>query len=185
MNALHLKRAISICEKGGVIAYPTEAVFGLGCLPLNEASVNKILKLKDRSVDKGLILVAFSIEQLEPFVDFAKVEHNRQKIDKSWPGPVTWLIPAKPETPSWLTGKHDTLAVRVSAQPTVRDLCEKLGPIVSTSANPSSAEPAKSDQAVREYFLNDVDYVIPTNISNDLRPTEIRDGQSGNIVRFS
>ena len=185
MNALHLKRAISGCAKSGVIAYPTEAVFGLGCLPLNQESVNKILKLKDRPVDKGLILVAFSIEELESFVDFSKVEHNRQEINKSWPGPVTWLVPAKPETPNWLTGIHDTLAVRVSAHPLVRDLCEKLGPIVSTSANPSSAEPAKSNQAVREYFLNDIDYVIPANISNDLRPTEIRDGQSGNIVRFS
>lgn len=185
MNALHLKRAISICTNGGVIAYPTEAVFGLGCLPLNKESVNKILKLKNRPVDKGLILVAFSIKQLEPFIDFSKVEHNRQEINKSWPGPVTWLVPAKPETPNWLVGTHDTLAVRVSAHPIVRDLCEKLGPIVSTSANPSSAEPAKSNQAVREYFLNDVDYVIPANISNDLRPTEIRDGLSGNIVRFS
>ena len=185
MNSLHLKRAIAICKEGGVIAYPTEAVFGLGCLPLNENSVNKILKLKDRPVEKGLILVAFNIEQLQPFVDFSKVENNIENITKSWPGPITWLIPAKPETPTWLTGQHKTLAVRVSAQPLVRDLCEKIGPIVSTSANPSSAEPAKSSEKVREYFQNRVDYVIPANISNNLSPTEIRDGQTGNILRFS
>lgn len=185
MNALHLKRAISICLEGGVIAYPTEAVFGLGCMPLNEQSVNKILELKGRPVDKGLILVAFNTEQLEPFVDFTKVGHNLSSINETWPGPVTWLIPAKEETPAWLTGKHETLAVRVSAHPIVRDLCEKLGPIVSTSANPSSEEPAKSSEKVRNYFEGEVDYVIPSNISNNLSPTEIRDGRSGSILRFS
>lgn len=185
MNALHLKRAISICKEGGIIAYPTEAVFGLGCLPFHEDAVGKILKLKNRSVEKGLILVAFSTQQLGPFVDFFKVEDKQQEIFDSWPGPVTWLIPAKPETPDWLTGKHETLAVRVSAHPIVRGLCEKLGPIVSTSANPGSAEPAKSSQVVRSYFQTKVDYVIPAKVSNDLRPTEIRDGQNGNIIRFS
>ena len=185
MKSLHLKRAIDICNQGGVIAYPTEAVFGLGCLPMNEQSVHKILKLKDRSIDKGLILVAFSIEQLQPFVDFSKVQDRQQDINESWPGPVTWLIPAKAETPKWLTGEHETLAVRISAHPTVRDLCEKLGPIVSTSANPSSEEPAKTSEQVRTYFKTEVDYVIPASISNNLSPTEIRDGTSGNIVRFS
>lgn len=185
MNALHLKRATSVCKEGGIIAYPTEAVFGLGCLPNNEKSVNRILKLKNRSINKGLILVAFSIEQLGPFVDFSELKDKRHGIFDSWPGPVTWLIPAKPETPNWLTGKHETLAVRVSNHPIVRSLCEKLGPIVSTSANPNSVEPAKSSQKVREYFETAVDYVIPANISNDLSPTEIRDGQSGKIVRIS
>jgi L-threonylcarbamoyladenylate synthase len=188
MNSLHLKRAIEICEKGGVIAYPTEAVFGLGCLPLLEQSVERILKLKDRSISKGLILVASDMEQLKSFVDLSKIEVNKtifQDIKNSWPGPVTWIIPAKPTTPEWLTGSHKTLAVRVSAHPVVRSLCEELGPIVSTSANPSSAKPAKTSQAVRAYFHSDVDYVIPAKISNALKPTEIRDAESGNILRFS
>jgi L-threonylcarbamoyladenylate synthase len=182
MNSLHLKRAVQCCEKGGVIAYPTEAVFGLGCLPLLKESVTKILQLKDRPVEKGLILVASDIEQLHEFVDFNEIE-NTQVIYESWPGPVTWLIPAKSPTPDWLTGKHTTLAVRVSAQPIVRALCEQLGPIVSTSANPASAEPAKTSDEVRNYFRSRVDYVIPANISNNLSPTEIRDAQTGNIVR--
>ncbi|MBL1141766.1 MAG: tRNA threonylcarbamoyladenosine biosynthesis protein RimN [Proteobacteria bacterium] len=184
MNSLHLKRAIHHCEQGGVIAYPTEAVFGLGCLPLLEQSVDRILQLKHRSIDKGLILVAANIEQLEVYVDFTKVE-GTQVIFDSWPGPVTWLVPAEQTTPLWLTGKHKTLAVRVSAHPIIRALCEKLGPIVSTSANPSSAEPAKTSHEVRKYFQTGVDYVIPANISNNLTPTEIRDAQTGNIVRSS
>jgi len=182
MNSLHLKRAIHICEMGGIIAYPTEAVFGLGCLPLHEQSVHRILKLKKRPVSKGLILVAASIEQLDPFVDFSKVK-NLEVIQNSWPGPVTWIVPAKQTTPFWLTGDHKTLAVRVSSHSIVRSLCEKLGPIVSTSANPQAAEPAKTSQEVRSYFHTDVDYVIPASISNTMKPTEIRDANSGDIIR--
>ncbi len=182
MNSLHLKRATHICEMGGIIAYPTEAVFGLGCLPLLEQSVYRILKLKKRPVSKGLILVAANIEQLNVFVDFSKV-NNSQAIKNSWPGPVTWIIPAKPTTPSWLTGEHQTLAVRVSSHAVVRAICEKIGPIVSTSANPQAAEPAKTSQEVRSYFQTEVDYVIPARIANTMKPTEIRDAQSGDIIR--
>ena len=182
MNSLHLKRAIHICETGGVIAYPTEAVFGLGCLPLHEQSVYRILKLKNRPVSKGLILVAASIEQLDTFVDFSKIK-NLQAIRNSWPGPVTWIVPARPTTPLWLTGDHKTLAVRVSSHPIVRSLCEELGPIISTSANPQAEEPAKTSQKVRSYFQTEVDYVIPANITNTLKPTEIKDARTGDIIR--
>jgi len=184
MNKLHLRQAISICERGGVIAYPTEAVFGLGCLPVYERSVRRILRLKHRSVRKGLILVAANIEQLNAYVDFSKV-NNMQSIHDTWPGPVTWLIPARQVTPYWLTGSHKTLGVRVSSHPLVQLLCEKLGPIVSTSANPKGAIPARSSQRVRSYFHNEVDYVIPTNITNTMNPSEIRDALTGDIIRPS
>lgn len=184
MNPLYLKQAIEACESGGVIAYPTEAVFGLGCLPMNEASVNRILDLKQRSVDKGLILVAANIQQLEDYVDFEKLA-NPESIFKSWPGPVTWLIPAKPDTPPWLTGEHSTLAVRVTAHTLVIELCKRLGPIVSTSANPQGSEPARSSEAVEAYFKRELDYIIPAKITEKSNPTEIRDGLSGDIIRIS
>lgn len=169
---------------GGVLAYPTEAVFGLGCLPFDEQAVRRILKLKQRSVHKGLILLAANIEQFSMFVDFSKVK-NLQHIHDSWPGPVTWLVSARYQVPYWLTGCHNTLAVRVSSCPTVQSLCEELGPIVSTSANPQSFEPAKSDQQVFRYFHDEINYVMPANIVNTLKPTEIRDAQTGDIVRTS
>lgn len=184
MNSLHLRQAIHICEMGGIIAYPTEAVFGLGCLPMYEHPVRRILRLKQRSVRKGLILVAANIEQLYAFVDFSMVK-NLQAIHDSWPGPVTWLIPARHVTPHWLTGCHKTLGVRVSSHPLVQSLCEKLGPIVSTSANPKGANPARSGRRVRSYFQSKVDYVIPANITNTLNPTEIRDALTGDIIRAS
>ena len=184
MNTSHLKQAIITLNKGGVIAYPTEAVFGLGCMPLFQDSVFRILQLKHRAVEKGLILVASSIEQLEDYVHFENLPRIDQ-IRDSWPGPVTWLIPAKKKTPVWLTGSHKTLAVRVSAHPIVNALCRELGPIVSTSANPAGSEPAISTQEVLSYFGEELDYVIPADIRNNLSPTEIRDAQNGNIIRIS
>jgi L-threonylcarbamoyladenylate synthase len=184
MNSLHLKQAIQTCEAGGVIAYPTEAVFGLGCLPMNQHSVDRILKLKHRSIDKGLILVAAHIEQLDEYVSFEKLT-NLEQIHASWPGPVTWLVPSKAKTPSWLTGAHNTLAVRVSAHPLVHALCSALGPIVSTSANPAGAKPATTSQRVRAYFGDNIDYIVPAIITNRMNPTEIRDAQTGDIVRTS
>lgn len=184
MNSLHLQQAVHICEIGGVIAYPTEAVFGLGCLPLCEQSVQRILSLKRRSVRKGLILVAAKIEQLEPFIDFSMVA-DFQPIQDTWPGPVTWIIPARQSTPSWLTGAHKTLAVRVSAHPFVKAICEKTGAIVSTSANPAGANPAKTSLRVRSYFKDAIDYIVPSDIANTGKPTEIRDALSGNIIRIS
>jgi len=179
-----MKQAIITFSKGGVVAYPTEAVFGLGCLPLIQDSVQQILHLKHRSAEKGLILVASSIDQLEDYVHFDNLPTIGQ-IRDSWPGPVTWLIPAKKNTPPWLTGSHRTLAVRVSAHPTINALCRELGPIVSTSANPSGSNPALTTKEVISYFGEAIDYVIPAEIKNSLNPTEIRDAQNGNIIRLS
>lgn len=184
MNSSHLEQAINTANNGGVIAYPTEAVFGLGCLPLRKDSVNKILELKQRPVEKGLILVASSLEQLEDFVCFDNLP-LMDKIRESWPGPITWLIPARKSTPDWLTGKHDTLAVRLSAHSVINALCQKLGPLVSTSANPAGAPPAINSQEVLTYFETGIDYVIPGKIENNMNPTEIRDAQNGNIIRVS
>lgn len=182
MTTSHLQAAIDAILAGKVIAYPTESVFGLGCLPGNETAVTEILELKQRSVDKGLICVAYSIDQLQEFVDFSMVS-NMEAVTDSWPGPVTWLVPARSSTPAWLTGEHSTLAVRVSAYPVVRNLCEKIGPLVSTSANPQGMLPANSDQQVRAYFGSRLGYIYPGKLPETNKPTAIRDALSGNVVR--
>ena len=181
-NRAHLSRAIPACESGGVIAYPTEAVYGLGCLPLNEAAVRRLLALKRRSPDKGLIVVAEDIKQLRGLVDFDAARERRALL-KSWPGPHTWLVPCKGGTPAWLTGVHATLAVRVSAHPVVRALCGALGPLVSTSANPEGAPPARSSAAVEDYFAGQIDYIFPGKITGSQKPTRIRDAMTGEIIR--
>lgn len=182
MKNWHIKRAREALDKGGVIAYPTEAVMGLGCNPWNEAAVAKVLRLKQRPAAKGLIIVASSIKQLSAMVDFSGVA-RMDEIAATWPGPVTWLIPVRFGTPSWLTGQHETLAVRVSAHPVVQRLCAAAGPLVSTSANPSACRPARSQRRARAYFGQQVDCYVPGNVGSDPRPSKIRDARTGNLVR--
>ena len=184
MNMQNLRLAVDACQAGGVIAYPTESVFGLGCLPENEQAVDKILELKQRSVSKGLICVAANRQQLEELVDFSAIP-DIKPLEQSWPGPYTWLVPALDSTPRWLTGEHATLAVRVSAYPVVQHLCRELGPLVSTSANRHGMLPARNTSQVKAYFANELDYIYPAELPDDNKPTEIRDAISGKVLRIS
>lgn len=141
---------------GDVIAYPTEAVYGLGCDPLNESAVMRLLALKQRPVEKGLILIASDFAQLEPFLEFDQAMLDR--VLPTWSQQaITWLMPVQSWVPQWLTGKHSTLAVRVTCHPLAKVLCEELhSPLVSTSANPSTKKPALTALQIQKYFGSDV-----------------------------
>lgn len=181
----HIQQAVRVVEAGGIIAYPTEAVYGLGCDPLNIDAVARLLSLKQRPVAKGLILVAADIEQLSDFVTFPTGQ-SAEAIRDSWPGPVTWLLPVQSWVPNWLTGDHPTLAVRVSDHPVVRDLCLAFaGPLVSTSANRHGHPPARLALQVRRQFGDQIDYIVAGQTGKLARPTEIRDAASGRVVRES
>lgn len=185
ISPVHLRLAARHVHQGGLIAYPTEAVYGLGCDPWSEAAVLRLLELKNRPMEKGLILIAADIIQLEPFVDFdALNEAQRDAVLNTWPGPHTWLMPVRPHTPRWLRGRHETLAVRVTAHPLAAALCRATGSaLVSTSANPATRPPARSAFGVRMMFGERVDYIVPGRCGPSLKPTEIRDARSGNLVR--
>ena len=170
-------------KAGGVIAYPTEAVFGLGCEPSDPLAVTRLLAIKKRSPDKGLILVAADWAQLQPWLQPQPADLQRRML-RSWPGPVTWLVPAADACPSWLTGAHSTLAVRVSAHPVVRDLCQRVGSaLVSTSANFSGRPPAVSALMVRWTLGKEIDYVLTGPLGQQKKPTEIRDLRTGTVLR--
>lgn len=189
MNGLpsqwQLHRAASCIRAGGIIAYPTEAVFGLGCDPANPAAIKRLLELKQRAIRKGLILVASDWQQLAAWIKPLPLS-ARRRINQSWPGPTTWLLPAARDCPRWLTGEHDTLAVRVTAHPVVRRLCDIVdGAIVSTSANRSGQRPARSVLDTRLRFGTEIDFVLPGALGGQQRPTEIRDMASGQFIRMS
>ncbi|WP_088329262.1 Sua5/YciO/YrdC/YwlC family protein [Lacimicrobium sp. SS2-24] len=170
--------------QGQLLAYPTEAVFGLGCDPDNQQAVMDLLALKQRPVEKGLILVARTYSQLLPYVkDTAIPSDRRTAIVSSWPGPVTWLLPKSDTAPDWITGGSDLLAVRVSAHPVVAQLCEVLGkPVVSTSANVSGQPPITRASDIRETFADKV-LLVPGNLGGSLKPSEIRHGLTGKVLR--
>lgn len=166
-----------------MIAYPTEAVYGLGCNPRNEKAVQRILSLKSRNPDMGLILVADVFERFTPFIEAVPSE-NLAAAEATWPGPFTWLFPRAADVPDWLAGKHPTIAIRVSAHPVCRALSAAYGaPIVSTSANPHAKPAATQAEQVEAYFGADIDGIVAGDIGNDAQPSEIRDVMSGRVLR--
>jgi L-threonylcarbamoyladenylate synthase len=185
MSALNwsLRHGRDTVWAGGVIAYPTEAVYGLGCDPLAGAAIERILAMKSRDAGKGFILIASQLEQLLPFL--APMDKSlRGKLEASWPGPVTWIVPAAETVPDWITGGRDTLAVRVTAHPVARALCELTGmALISTSANLSGHPAARSALQVRARLGAEVDYIVPGRTGPRRNPTEIRDARSGKILR--
>ncbi|WP_321277415.1 L-threonylcarbamoyladenylate synthase [Thiomicrorhabdus indica] len=177
-----IENAVQQLRLGNIIGYPTEAVYGLGCDPFNEQAFEKLLHVKHRPVEKGVILAAASIEQIEDLVRICG-ESWEQQVRDSWPGPVTWVLPVRQSMPKWVTGGRETLAVRVSSHPTVKALCEAFnGPIVSTSANPSGKEPARSYAEVKNYFGNRFD-CIDAPLGELSEPTQIWDAQTRKRLR--
>lgn len=175
-----LKRLI---ENGGLIAYPTEAVYGLGCDPMNESSVRRLCELKQRPLNKGLILIASNWAQLATYVN-AIPEDNMAKVKRTWPGPVTWLFPASDKAPKWICGDSDKIAVRISAHPIVNQLCEESNmALVSTSCNVSQAAPCRSADCVRAQFGVQLDLIIDGDLGEESNPSQIFDALTGKQYR--
>lgn len=176
-------QAVAALRSGGVVAYPTEAVFGIGCDPSSEPALRRILAMKERPASKGLILIASDRQQLAPYLGPVPAE-ILARMTATWPGPVTWLVPALPQVSRLLRGEHDGLAVRVTAHPVAVRLCREAGTaIVSTSANPGGQPPARSLSEVRTYFGDQLDCCLDGPVNEKTSPTEIRDARTGRIVR--
>ncbi|WP_245582581.1 L-threonylcarbamoyladenylate synthase [Oceanobacter kriegii] len=173
INSWHLRQAASALAHGGVIGYPTEAVWGLGCLPDDDDAIQRILDLKQRPWHKGLVVVAASLSQLEDWLEPLS-DADLELVQASWPGPVSWVLPCKPEVSPMLRGTHSSLAVRIPDHPLVRALCLEVGPLVSTSANPAGAEPARTPLKLRSYFGSQLDFILPGDLGGRAQPSEIR-----------
>ncbi|GGI91859.1 L-threonylcarbamoyladenylate synthase [Shewanella gelidii] len=184
---LHLSpsQASSTLDAGGVIAYPTEAVFGLGCDPNNRDAIEKILQLKRRPWEKGLILVASDMQQLDAYVDFSALTLAQlAETQAKWPGPFTFLMPKSKTLLPLLCGQFETIAVRVSAHPVVREICDHFGgAIVSTSANHAGEEPALTVAEIESIFEHEIDAVITGALGDNPQPSTIIDIQTGKILR--
>jgi L-threonylcarbamoyladenylate synthase len=179
-----LALACQALRLGKVIAYPTEAVWGFGCDPDNEQAVTRILTLKQRAVEKGLILVASSPGEIKPLLDNLSAS-QRQQLDATWPGPVTWLIPDQAQLyPNWIKGEHQSVAIRLSDHPVVRALCRGFGgPIVSTSANRAGQPEIRSRLKLEQEFASSIDYIVPGDLGNATAPSTIRDLVTGQVIR--
>jgi L-threonylcarbamoyladenylate synthase len=184
-NISTIEHAAEVFTQGGVIAYPTEAVFGLGCDPDNDKAVRKLLCLKQRSADKGLILLAANYAQLSPYLDDdALSQEQRFTVLSRWPDALTQVLPANSNISPLLCGVFDSIAVRITNHPDVVALCKLTNKaIVSTSANLAGKPPATTWQQVEQQLGDKVDCIIKTQTLGFLKPTSIIDGLTGDVIR--
>ncbi|RTR02007.1 L-threonylcarbamoyladenylate synthase [Halomonas nitroreducens] len=182
-QATPLETAVAALHAGGVIAYPTEAVWGLGCDPDDEAALTRLLRLKGRDPAKGVILVAADLDQLAPWLDGLSAA-QREILSRPRPTPTTWLVPDNGRARRLVRGEHDRVALRVSDHPLVVALCRAFGgPIVSTSANRAGESPATSAEAIRAIFGETLDAILDGPLGGHERPSTIRDLVTGRVLR--
>ena len=177
--ALH--RAGRIVRAGGVVAYPTEGVFGFGCRPDNVSAVLRILDIKDRSARQGLLLIAADLDQFDGLLDLPA---DIPDLTSSASDPVTWIVPASDAVPTWIRGQHDSVGIRITAHPVAAALCRVAGmPIVSTSANVAGRPPARNAFVLRRQFRQLVDCIVPGRCGPARGPSQIRELVTGRLLR--
>lgn len=177
-----IRRAAQLVHQGGVIAYPTETVYGLGCDPLCFEAVQYLCRLKNRELSKGLILLGNDIQLFSNYIvplneaDLARISQTGETI--------SWIVAAGESTPDWLTGGRDTLVIRITDHPVVSKLCNRLGhPLVSSSANPGGHKPALNTLQVHRYFHNRVDAILSSTHKSSGRPSTIRQLDNNRLLR--
>jgi L-threonylcarbamoyladenylate synthase len=181
LPSIPITKAGRIILAGGVVAYPTEGVYGLGCLPHDEDAVARILSIKRRSPAQGLILIAADINQL---TDWINLPADSGHLESSMEKPLTWVVQAAADVPYWIQGEHSTLAVRITCHPVAAALCSVVdGPLVSTSANLSGHAPARNIHVLRRTLGHLVDYIVPGACGSSGAHSEIRELASGNVLR--
>lgn len=189
MLTTSVAEAACCLKQGQVLAYPTEAVWGLGCDPFNEQAFHQILELKQRPIEKGVILLAGDIGQVEHLLIHLD-ETIRQQVIDSWTmhsvneRATTWLLPINSDQiPTWITGQHHQVAVRVTNHPLCVALCHAFdGFIVSTSANPAGLEPARTLQDANAYFGQSLNY-LNGDLGLSQQPSRIIDAITGKVIR--
>jgi len=175
--------AVDALRAGGVIAYPTEYCFGLGCDPRDVDALSRLLEIKQRQRDRGVILVAATLEQVSEYAELKNLS-RLDEIIQSWPGPNTWILPAKNSVSAWVRGKHASIAMRISQHVTCQALCTEFGhPIVSTSANRHGQDALLNTSDVMREFSQELNYVVDAPVGHATRASTIRDAISGEQLR--
>ena len=178
-----ISEAVTLLRSGKIIAAPTESVYGLSVDPTNEDALQALLDLKARNPSKGFIVVASNIEALSSLIE-PFTEEMASKIMPTWPGPCTWIVPARPNLSSLLCGQHSSLAVRVTTHPVMKALCDAFGgALVSTSANQEGRPPARSLDELALAFET-CPPIVAGELGDLASPTPIYDGLTGQVIRL-
>jgi L-threonylcarbamoyladenylate synthase len=181
MGWWHEFGAIRRLHSGEIVAHPTEGVFGLGCRAMDMEACRRVAELKRRSPKQPFITVVADFRQIEAAVDLSQIDFGA--IAASWPGPETWIFPATIAAPKWLVSRESTMAVRVTGHAQFARLCAAVGPMISTSANPKSRQPALNLIQAHRYFGRSVDFYLNGELNAPGRPSRIRDAGTGLHIR--
>jgi L-threonylcarbamoyladenylate synthase len=182
MSPWALNRFVHAVSRGAIFGYPTDTIWGFGCHPLIATSTNRILRIKNRSPEKGLILLSSRLEYCAAYLDMdlEQLRAIRAPADK----PTTWLVPASSFCPPWIRGNFPTVAIRITDHPLMQILCDRLeAPIVSTSANRAGRAPVRNALQMRKQFADELDFIVTGFTTGTGRPSEIRSLASGTTVR--
>jgi L-threonylcarbamoyladenylate synthase len=184
MSPWALNRLGHALSAGAVIGYPTDTIWGFGCDPLNFDSVARILQIKNRSPDKGLILLSSKLEYCAPYIDVDDAQRDLLLTPRAQP--TTWLVKASEHCPWWINGVYPTVAIRVCQHPLLEALCSQLMmPLVSTSANRSGRSTVRSALQLQRQFGDELDYIVTGFSAGSGRPSEIKSLASGTTLRSS
>jgi len=185
LTAADMDAAGALLRSGGVLAYPTEAVFGLGCDPHDERAFARIFALKQRPPTQGVLLIGADFAQVSRYIELSAVPAAvLDEVRGSWPGAFTWVFPRAADVPAWVCGEHAGIALRVTAHAPAAALCRAFGgALVSTSANPHGQPPARDADTVRGYFGAGLDGLLDAPLGGQTRPTTIRDALTGAVIR--
>lgn len=176
-----IRHAAHIISHGGIIAYPTETVYGLGCDIFDPEAVEQINLIKQRPRNKQFILLAGNIDQIKPLI---KISDKEENIINSTKEPTSWVIDASPLAPKWLTDNNNTLTIRISTSHLVKKLCHILGhAIISTSANISGKKPARTSLDLHMAFHNKVHKILVSSHELSGKPSKIIQLCNNHVIR--
>ncbi len=171
--------------KGKIVAYPTESVFGIGCDPENEKSINKIIEIKNRSKQKGLIIIADEVKKLSKFIhkDYLDLFIKKSDIESK---PTTWIVPSSKHVLNLVKGEDSSVALRITQHPIASRICKYSNKaIISTSANISSKTPAKNSNEILMQFGEEIDIIVDGRVGDSIKPTQIVDLITNKVIRES
>jgi len=182
---LSVEQAVDALRSGLVVAYPTEAVYGLGCDPGDAQAVAQLWQLKQRPAAKGLVLLGAQWQHLAPYMA-PLTAPQEATLRASWPDAMTWVVPAASTVPHWITGGRDTVALRWTKHQLAHELCMAFGgALVSTSANLHTQPPCMSEAEVLSTFATHEGFagVCEGALGGYDKPTPIRELLTGRWVR--
>ena len=177
------KKASKILQNGGLIAFPTETVYGLGVIFDNEQSYERLINVKRRPPEKPVTLMCGSLDDIKKY---AYVNELAQKlIDAFMPGQFTIILKAKENLPSWVVSKEGNVGIRISDDKFVQNLIIETGkPLLVPSANRSGENPCHTSNEVKDSLGNDLDAIIIGESVSNIPSTIVFVDDSVHIIRL-